>query len=103
MFERVDLYPDQRSGILVIMATSSLTIPLTEDVQDYIEARVDSGAYGTPADYVNDLIRKERALLSDLEQNLLRAMDGPFVELTDDEWEHGDIMAIADDRFSKQP
>ena len=95
--------PNLEGGILVNMATTTLNIPLPEDLKRYVDARVDSGAYGTPSDYVRELILNDRdRRLSRLEDSLVEALKGEPIEITDEEWAHGDIMAIAEQRLSQR-
>jgi len=68
------------------MPMTSLNISLPEALKDYVEGQVASGDWGTPSEYVRELIRhdKERRL-GDLEQELVAAAKGPKIELTVDE------------------
>lgn len=61
---------------------TSLNISLPEALRDYIEKQVSSGDWGTPSEYIRELIRqdKERRLYS-LEQDLIAAAKGPRIEL----------------------
>ncbi len=65
------------------MAMTSLNISLPEALKNYVEGQVASGDWGTPSEYVRELIRqdKERRLCS-LEQDLLAAAKGPRIELS---------------------
>ena len=53
---------------------TSLNISLPEPLKEYVEGQVASGDWGTPSEYVRELIRqdKERRLHS-LEQDLIAA------------------------------
>jgi antitoxin ParD1/3/4 len=64
------------------MAMTSLNISLPEPLKQYVEGQVASGDWGTPSEYIRELIRqdKERRLHS-LEQELLAAAKGPKIEL----------------------
>ena len=64
------------------MAMTSLNISLPEALKEYIEGQVATGDWGTPSEYVRELIRqdKERRLL-DLEQGLVAAAKGPKIEI----------------------
>jgi antitoxin ParD1/3/4 len=64
------------------MAMTSLNISLPEALKQYVERQVASGDWGTPSEYVRELIRqdKERRLHS-LEQDLIAAVKGPKIEL----------------------
>ena len=64
------------------MPMTSLNISLPEALKQYIEGQVASGDWGTPSEYVRELIRedKERRLVN-LEQDLIAAAKGPKIEL----------------------
>jgi antitoxin ParD1/3/4 len=68
------------------MSMTSLNISLPEPLKQYVERQVASGDWGTPSEYVRELIRrakengKERRL-SNLEQELVAAAKGPKIEL----------------------
>jgi antitoxin ParD1/3/4 len=61
---------------------TSLNISLPEPLKQYVEGQVASGDWGTPSEYVRELIRqdKERRLHS-LERELIAAAKGPKIEL----------------------
>jgi len=65
---------------------TSLNISLPEPLKQYVEGQVASGDWGTPSEYIRELIRqdKERRLHS-LEQDLIAAANGPRIELAVDE------------------
>jgi antitoxin ParD1/3/4 len=62
---------------------TSLNISLPEALKTYVEGRVASGDWGTPSEYVRELIRqdKQRRMLN-LEQELLAAAKGPKIEVS---------------------
>ena len=64
------------------MAMTSLNISLPEALKNYVEGQVASGDWGTPSEYVRELIRhdKERRL-GNPEQELVAAAKGPKIEL----------------------
>ena len=61
---------------------TSLNISLPEALKDYVEGQVASGDWGTPSEYIRELIRrdKERRLAS-LERSLLAAVEGRRIEV----------------------
>jgi antitoxin ParD1/3/4 len=61
---------------------TSLNISLPEPLKQYVEGQVASGDWGTPSEYIRELIRqdKERRLHS-LEQDLIAAATGSKIEL----------------------
>jgi antitoxin ParD1/3/4 len=65
------------------MAMTSLNISLPEALKNYVEGQVASGDWGTPSEYVRDLIRQDKdRRISSLEQDLLAAAKGPRIELS---------------------
>ena len=62
---------------------TSLNISLPDALKHYVEGQVASGDWGTPSEYVRELIRqdKERRLHA-LEQELLAAAKGPKIEVS---------------------
>lgn len=68
------------------MAITSLNISLPEALKQYVESQVASGDWGTPSEYIRELIRqdKERRLIS-LEQELIAGVKGRKIELSIDE------------------
>lgn len=64
------------------MPMTSLNISLPETLKTYVEGQVASGDWGTPSEYIRELIRqdKERRLAT-LEQALLAAAKGQTIEI----------------------
>lgn len=62
---------------------TSLNISLPEALKKYVEGQVASGDWGTPSEFIRELIRedKERRLRS-LEQDLIAAAKGAKIELS---------------------
>lgn len=62
---------------------TSLNISLPEALKKYVEGQVASGDWGTPSEYVRELIRQDKERrLSSLEQDLIMAAKGPRIELS---------------------
>ncbi len=65
------------------MAMTSLNISLPKALKDYVEGQVASGDWGTPSEYVRELIRQDKERrLGILEQDLLAASKGAKIELS---------------------
>ena len=65
------------------MAMTSLNISLPSALKEYVEGQVASGDWGTPSEYVRELIRQDKERrLGNLEQELVAAARGPKIELT---------------------
>ncbi len=62
---------------------TSLNISLPEVLKAYVEGQVASGDWGTPSEYIRELIRqdKQRRLVN-LEQDLLAAAKGGKIEVS---------------------
>ena len=81
--------------ILLRMATSSLNITLPEPLKAYVEAQVESGAYGTPTDYVRELIRDDRDRhLARLEDRLLENMKSKPIALSQEDLSQGNFISL---------
>lgn len=85
------------------MAMTSLNISLPEPLKQYVEGQVASGDWGTPSEYIRELIRqdKERRLHS-LEQDLLAAVRGPKIEISLSEIRKKGLIATLRERASRR-
>jgi antitoxin ParD1/3/4 len=64
------------------MAMTSLNISLPEALKEYVEAQVATGDWGTPSEYVRELIRQDKERrLANLERELVRTASGPRIEI----------------------
>ena len=62
---------------------TSLNISLPEALKEYIETQVASGDWGTPSEYIRELIRQDKdRRLHSLEQELLAGVQGRTIELS---------------------
>jgi antitoxin ParD1/3/4 len=65
------------------MAMTSLNISLPEALKDYVEGQVASGDWGTPSEFIRELIRQDKERrLGNLEQELIAAARGATLELS---------------------
>ncbi len=77
------------------MATSTINITLPEELNHYVEARVDSGSFGTPTEYIRELILDDRdRRISRLEERLLESIKSEPIEISEEEWESEDLIEI---------
>jgi antitoxin ParD1/3/4 len=85
------------------MAMTSLNISLPEALKAYVEGQVASGDWGTPSEYVRELIRqdKERRLHS-LEQDLIAAVKGSTIKLDVAEIRRKGLVAALRDRTGRK-
>ncbi len=64
------------------MPMTSLNISLPEALKEYVEGQVATGDWGTPSEYVRELIRQDKdRRLSALEQELAAAAKGQKIEI----------------------
>ena len=64
------------------MPMTSLNISLPEALKAYVEGQVASGDWGTPSEYVRELIRQDKERrLANLEQELISGAKGRKIEL----------------------
>ncbi|MCU1256710.1 MAG: putative transcriptional regulator, CopG/Arc/MetJ DNA-binding domain protein [Candidatus Angelobacter sp.] len=62
---------------------TSLNISLPEALKAYVEGQVASGDWGTPSEFIRELIRQDKERrLGNLEQELIAAARGATVELS---------------------
>ena len=85
------------------MPMTSLNISLPEPLKQYVEGRVASGDWGTPSEYVRELIRQDKELrLHNLEQELLAAAKGPKIELSVAEVKRKGLVAALRERTQRR-
>ena len=75
---------------------TSLNISLPEVLKAYVEGQVASGDWGTPSEYIRELIRQDKERrMANLERELLTAAKGPKIEVSlDDIRKKGLITAL---------
>jgi antitoxin ParD1/3/4 len=62
---------------------TSLNISLPQVLKAYVEGQVASGDWGTPSEYVRELIRQDKERrMAKLEQELLAAGRGPKIKVS---------------------
>jgi antitoxin ParD1/3/4 len=82
------------------MASSTLNITLPKPFVAYIEAKVESGAYGNPSDYVRELIRRERDhQLAELEDHLELAMQGEAFDISEEDLQGSNLVEVLRSRL----
>ena len=68
------------------MPMTSMNISLPQVLKAYVEGQVASGDWGTPSEYIRELIRQDKERrIANLEQELLAAANGPKIEVSLDE------------------
>jgi antitoxin ParD1/3/4 len=77
------------------MASSSLHISLPEPLKAYVDAQVESGDYGTPSDFLRELIQNDRdQQLAQLEERLLKNLQSKPIPISDEELAQEDFLEL---------
>lgn len=80
---------------------SSLNISLPQQLKAYVEAQVAEGEYGTPSEYMRELIRRDKqrhgALL---EKKLLKALAGDSIRIEPHELDEKPLVALLQEKLS---
>jgi len=85
------------------MAMTSLNISLPEALKEYVEGQVASGDWGTPSEYVRELIRQDKEhRLGNLEQELVAAAKGKKIEVPIAEIRRKGLVAALRDRARRR-
>lgn len=80
---------------------TSLNISLPQQLKSYVEAQVAEGEYGTPSEYMRDLIRRDKELqLAKLEEKLLKALAADSVHIEPHELEGRSIVALLQQKLA---
>jgi antitoxin ParD1/3/4 len=86
-----------------VMPMTSLNISLPEALKEYVEAQVSTGDWGTPSEYVRELIRQDKERrLGDLEASLVAAAKGPKIELSVAEIRRKGLVRVLRERTIKR-
>jgi antitoxin ParD1/3/4 len=83
------------------MAMTSLNISLPKQLKAYVEAQVAVGEYGTPSEYMRDLIRRDKEIqLNKLEKKLLKALASDSVSIDPHELGGSSLVALLQEKIS---
>ena len=82
---------------------TSLNISLPEALKDYVEGQVASGDWGTPSEFIRELIRQDKERrLANLEQELIAAARGATVELSVADIRKKGLLAVLRERKTRR-
>jgi antitoxin ParD1/3/4 len=82
---------------------TSLNISLPEALKQYVEGQVASGDWGTPSEYVRELIRQDKERrLHNLEQELIAAAKGSKIEIPVADIRRKGLVAALRDRTRRR-
>jgi antitoxin ParD1/3/4 len=83
---------------------TSLNISLPEQLKAYVEAQVAEGEYGTPSEYMRDLIRRDKEVqLARLEGSLLKALDSGSIRISSNELASRSLLELLQEKLSERP
>ena len=81
---------------------TSLNISLPETLKEYVEGQVASGDWGTPSEYIRELIRQDKARrLATLEQQLIAAAKSRKIRLPEREIRDKGLVATLRERVKR--
>lgn len=85
------------------MPMSSLNISLPETLKAYVEGQVATGDWGTPSEYIRELIRRDKERrFADLENKLLQAAKGQPIDVPVSEIRSKGVVAALRDRTRRR-
>jgi len=76
---------------------STINITLPESLSKFVEAQVEAGEFGTPGQYIRELIQEDRERrVRKLEEHLLSALhdEEGFIDIPEHVLESGDVAAF---------
>jgi antitoxin ParD1/3/4 len=84
------------------MAMTSLNVSLPDPLKAYVEERVASGDFGTPSEFVRNLIRQDKEQRrSRLESELLDALQTKEFAITPEELNVRSLVAILREKLAR--
>jgi len=82
---------------------TSLNISLSEALKAYVEGQVACGDWGTPSEFIRELIRQDKERrLGNLEQELIAAANGPKIEISIAEIRKKGLVAVLRERSRRR-
>jgi antitoxin ParD1/3/4 len=84
------------------MPMTSLNISLPDPLKAYVEDRVASGDFGTPSEFVRNLIRQDKEQRrSRLETELLDALQGEALAISTDELKGRTLVSVLREKLAR--
>ncbi len=84
------------------MPNSTINISLPEPLKTYVDAQIEAGDYGTPSEYVRNLILDDRERrLQRLEAELTEATRGEPLDISPEALEQGNLVALLKERLNQ--
>ncbi len=84
------------------MAMTSLNISLPDPLKTYVEQQVASGDYGTPSEFIRNLIRKDKEQhRSRIEAELLDALQSKELTINPDELNGHSLVSVLREKLGR--
>jgi antitoxin ParD1/3/4 len=84
------------------MAMTSLNISLPDPLKAYVEECVDSGDFGTPSEFIRNLIRQDKEQRrTRIESELLDALQSKELLVTQDELNGRSLVSILREKLAR--
>jgi antitoxin ParD1/3/4 len=84
------------------MPMTSLNISLPDPLKTYVEERVASGDYGTPSEFIRNLIRQDKEQRrSRLEAELLDALQSPEFDISPEDLRSRSLVALLREKLTR--
>lgn len=84
------------------MAMASLNISLPDPLKAYVEERVSSGDFGTPSEFVRNLIRQDKEQRrAQIEKQLLDALETKGIAIAPDELHGRSLVSVLREKLAR--
>ena len=84
------------------MAMTSLNISLPDPLKAYVEERVASGDFGTPSEFIRNLIRQDKEQRrSQIEAELLDALQTRHITIAPEELKGRNVVAVLREKLAR--
>lgn len=84
------------------MAMTSLNISLPDPLKAYVEDRVASGDFGTPSEFIRNLIRQDKERrLTRIESELIEALQSRQISIAADELRGRSVISVLREKLEK--
>jgi antitoxin ParD1/3/4 len=84
------------------MAMASLNISLPDPLRAYVEERVNSGDFGTPSEFIRNLIRQDKEQRRvRLEAELLEALQTKQIAILPEELEGRSLVSLLSEKLKR--
>jgi antitoxin ParD1/3/4 len=81
---------------------TSLNISLPDPLKAYVEDQVASGDFGTPSEFIRNLIRQDKEQRrTRLENELISALQTKQIHIDPEELKNGSLVAILREKLAK--